>query len=361
MNLDLSPLESTSRLLFEIELRPLQGQRFQPTGFPGLGAATFQTPQGLSLLVESAQSMANHLERATWDDTTSDLRSALIGLSHVRVVRGVGETAAARARSASKGFFTDSIIEAHRLNSPYVMFADIGGGEQLFDHLGDQLSAFEAGPVPSRREIATHLLRWDAGALLHGAFLSAKKGKDKTLAGGRLRLSRALSAFIEADGVRVAASGGVKNDHVNPSGDTKAGFGNVPFARDEFTAERITLFVNLDLGQIRGYGLGADVERLLVLLALYKLRLLLDGSLRLRTACDLEPVAADIVARRPEGFALPRAEALEPALKAAISTCQDRMVVTEVKFNDDLKTAKDRDKVDGGQPDGDEADDSDAS
>jgi CRISPR-associated protein Csb1 len=336
MNLDLSPLDNASRLLFEIELRPLQGQRFQPTGFPGLGAATFQTPQGLSLLVESAQSMANHLERVTWDDSTNNLRSALIGLSHVRVLRGVGENADARAQSASKEFFTDSIIEAHRLNSPYVMFAHMSG-TQLFDHLGDQLSAFEAGPVPSRREVATHLLQWDAGALLHGAFLSAKKGKDNTLAGGRLRLSRAVSAFIEADGVRVAASGGVKNDHVNPSGDTKAGFGNVPFARDEFTAERITLYVNLDLGQIRGYGLGADVERMLVLLALYKLRLLLDGSLRLRTACDLEPADGAIVARRPAGFALPRADALEPALKAAIAACQDRMVVTEVEFNDELK------------------------
>lgn len=359
MSLDLSPLEPCSRLLFEIALRPLQGQRFQPTGFPGLGAATFQTPQGLSLLVESAQSMANHLERTLWDDANCELRGPAMGLSHVRVVRGVGETPAQRAGSGSRQFLTDSLIEAHRINSPYVMFGMLEG-EQLFDRLGAELNAFEAGPAPSRRDIAAHLLRWDAGALLHGAFLSAKKGKDKTLAGGRLRLSRALSAFIEADGARVAASGGVKNDHVNPSGDTKAGFGNVPFARDEFTAERITLFVNLDLGQIRGYGLGADVERLLVLLALYKLRLLLDGSLRLRTACDLEPASADILARRPAGFALPDAAALEPALKDAIAACKDRMQVKEVEFNDELKKGKDSDKAEG-QPDDGEPGDGDAS
>ncbi|MBL8340323.1 MAG: type I-U CRISPR-associated protein Cas7 [Rubrivivax sp.] len=360
MSLDLSPLEQSSRLLFEIALRPLQGRRFQPTGFPGLGAATFQTPQGLSLLVESAQSMANHLERALWDEATNDLRTAAMGLSHVRVVRGVGDTPAQRAKSISKQFLTDSLIEAHRINSPYVMFGAIEDG-LFFDRLGEQLNAFEAGPVPSRRDIAAHFLRWDACALLHGAFLSAKKGKDKTLAGGRLRLSRALSAFIEADGVRVAASGGVKNDHVNPSGDARAGFANVPFARDEFTAERITLFVNLDLGQIRGYGLGPDVERLLVLLALYKLRLLLDGSLRLRTACDLEPVSTDTVARRPAGFALPPAAELEPAVKAAIAACKERMVLTVVEFNDELKKAKDGDKADGGPPDDGEADDNDAS
>ena len=56
-----------------------------------------------------------------------------------------------------------------------------------------------------------------------------------------------LSAFIEADDVQVAPSGGVKNDHVNPSGVTKDGFGNVPFARDEYTAESITLYVNLEI------------------------------------------------------------------------------------------------------------------
>jgi CRISPR-associated protein Csb1 len=339
MNLDLSPLDNASRLLFEIGLRPLQGQRFQPTGFPGLGAATFQTPQGLSLLVESAQSMANHLERAIWDDANNKLRPELEGLSHVRINR-------------NGAFLTDSVLEAHRINSPYLLE---GKDKRFFEMLKSDLGGLEAGPT-DRKKLAEVLLKFDVGSLLHGVFLA-----KKDLAGGRLRLSRALSAFIEADGVRVAASGGVKNDHVNPSGDTKAGFGNVPFARDEFTAERITLYVNLDLGQIRGYGLGADVQRLLVLLALHKLRLLLDGSLRLRTACDLEPAGGDIVACRPARFALPGADALAPALEAAIEACRDHMVVTEVNFNDDLKKAKDGDRAEATETADDEADDSDAS
>jgi CRISPR-associated protein Csb1 len=221
----------------------------------------------------------------------------------------------------------------------------------FFDALGDKMKAFEVGPVPRQSEIAKHLIHWDIGSLLHGAFLSAKKGKgkgeDKTLAGGRLRVARALSAFIEADGVRVAASGGVKNDHVNPSGDTKAGFGNVPFARDEFTADRITLYVNLDLAQIRGYGLGADAERLLILLALYKLRALLDGSLRLRTACDLEPATDRIEARRPTGFVLPDAATLADALRPAIEACAHLMTVTEVRYDDELKKGKDDGKSEG--------------
>ena len=89
-------------------------------------------------------------------------------------------------------------------------------------------------------------------------------GQGVALAGGRLRVARALSAFIEADGVRVAASGGVKNDHVNPSGDTRAGFGNAPFARDEYTADRITLRLEFEhpvsgpiaLGHGSHFGLG---------------------------------------------------------------------------------------------------------
>jgi len=45
----------------------------------------------------------------------------------------------------------------------------------------------------------------------------------------------------------VASSGGVKNDTVNPSGDTSKGFGNVPYARDEFTAGSIIAYFNLYL------------------------------------------------------------------------------------------------------------------
>ena len=324
MNLDLAPIANVPRLLFEVPLRPLQGQRFQPTGFPGLGAATFQTANGQSLLVESAQSMANRLELTLWDAANSDLVSTASGLSHVRVLR-------------HGAFLTDTVLEAHRLNSPYLLE---GRDKSFFEMLKADLGGLEAGPI-DRRKLATTLLKFDIGSLLHGVFLAKKE-----LAGGRLRVARALSAFIEADGVRVAASGGVKNDHVNPSGDTKAGFGNVPFARDEFTAERITLYVNLDLGQIRGYGLGPNAERLLILLALYKLRVLLDGSLRLRTACDLESVTDRIEARRPTGFVLPDAATLADALRPAIEACAHLMKVTELRYDDELKKGKDKSDAD---------------
>lgn len=332
MALDLSKLNNTHRLLFSIPLVPLQGKRFQPTGFPGLGAATFQTKDGQCLLVESAQSMANRLELTSWDEASQDIKNELKGLSHVRVMR-------------NGKFLTDTLLESHRINSPYLLE---GSDKTFFNALKADLGGLEEGPI-DRRKLAEILLKYDIGSLLHGVFL-AKPG----LAGGRLRVARAVSAFIEADGVRVAASGGVKNDHVNPSGETKSGFGNVPFARDEFTADRTTLYVNIDLAQLRGYGLGADVERLLILLALYKMRAMLDGNLRLRTACDLRVDADTVTANAPDGYKLPSLTELVADLKPAIEKCRAKMTVTEVTFNDALKKAKEEDKsADENTDDGD--------
>lgn len=323
MSIDLSPLATSSKLLFEIELKPLQGARFQPTGFPSLGAATYQTANGTSLLVESPQSMANRLEAVCWDAVASEPVGALAGISYVRVER-------------QGKFLTSSITEAHRLNSPYMLE---GSDKAFFSALKAELDVMTQGPI-DRSLLAEKLLKYDAGSLLHGVFLAKKE-----LAGGRLRVARALSVFVEAEGVRAAVSGGVKNDHVNPSGDATSGFGNVPFSREEFTAERIALYVNLDLAQIRGYGLGAEAERMLIVLALYKLRAFLDGDLRLRTACCLDVKDAAVRAAKPAGFILPALNEIESDLKAAIAACKDRMTVRTVVFDDDLKKGKDAEET----------------
>lgn len=326
MSVDLAALSGSPRLLLSIPLRPVQGNRFQPTGFPGLGAATFQTVHGLSLLLESAQSMANRLEAAVWDDGAQAPVPALSGISHVRITR----------RGA---FYTDTMLEAHRLNSPYL----IEGKDDSFKRkLKADLGDLGDGPV-DRRKLAMVLLKYDLGSLLHGVFLA-----KKDLAGGRLRVARSLSAFIEADGVRVAASGGVKNDHVNPSGDTKSGFGNVPFSRDEFTAELITLYVNLDLAMLRGYGLTDRQVRLLTMVALYKVVMLLDGGLRLRTACDLERAnQGALVAIRPAAFVLPSRRELEAELADIIRAEAAQMRTHEHAFEDELRAAKGDDGDDG--------------
>ena len=231
--LDQKLLDNANRVLFTVALRPIQGDRFQPTGFPSLGAATYHTKDGQKLLVESAQSMANRLEMTCWDLSKNAPVAILDGISHVTVTRK-GE------------FLTDSMLEAHRINSAYLLE---GKDREFLENLKAELGAMDEGPI-SRRKLAEVLLKYDVGSLIHGVFLAKKE-----LAGGRLRIARALSAFIEASGVNIAASGGVKNDHVHPGrveGDTKNNFGNVPFSRDEYVAERIDCHVNLDLAQIRG-------------------------------------------------------------------------------------------------------------
>jgi len=309
MTIDLAPLASQTRILFTVELRPVQGARFQPTGFPDLGAATYQagTP---SLLVESAQSMANRLENVCWDDANNDLVPALAGLSYVRVEQ-------------DGNYLTSSVTEAHRLNSPYILE---GKDRAFFDRLREELGVLASGPI-DRKLLAKILLKYDANALLHGLFLA-----KKDLAGGRLRVARAVSAFVEAENVQVAMSGGVKNDHVDPQGEAAKGFGNVPFSREEYTAESIKAYFSIDLAQIRGYGLDDDATQMLVLLALYKIRVLLDGDLRFRTACDLEVASDSIVASRPAGFALPSREDLEAGLRASIDGVGESMQVETVNY-----------------------------
>lgn len=336
MSIHLDQLKNAHRVLFNIPLRPVQGERFQPTGFPSLGAATYQTRNGDSLLVESAQSLANRLEAVIWDASNQRPVAAADGISYIRVVRK-GE------------FLTSSILEAHRINSPYLLESRVD--KTFFNELKSALGGLEEGPI-NRRLLTQVLFKYDINSLIHGVFLAKKE-----LAGGRLRVARALSAFIEADGIRIAASGGVKNDHVNPQGDTKTGFGNVPFSRDEYTAKNITLFVNLDLDQIRGYGLNDEATGLLLVLSLYKIRALLSGALRLRTACDLETEVAEIIAVRPAGFVLPSLADLEAELKAAIRANESVLKQTTVKYEDELTKSSGKEAGDTADQESEDSDD----
>lgn len=311
MSIDFSPLFGQSRLLMEATLKPVQGTRFQPTGFPNLGHAAYEAPGGLGqvVLLESAQSMANRLEAVCWDEADDDWVAPLRGLPLVKVMDAQGKP------------LTNSVLEAHRLNSPYILE---GKDKTVFDMLKERLVGMEEGRV-SFGELAQVLLQFDINALLHGVFLAKKE-----LAGGRLRLPRALSAFIEAMDAKVATSGGVKNDTVKPStkdGDSVKGFGNVPFARDEWTAKEIVAYFNLDLRQIRSFALGEEVERLLTALSLFKIRKFFDEGLRLRTACDLDLV--EIRVTRPEAFVLPSLGMLADELPGLIETVAQQGLFNE--------------------------------
>jgi CRISPR-associated protein Csb1 len=284
------------RLLLQAELSPIQGTRFQPTGFPDVGAGVYTLPNGKEqLLVESAQSVANRLEAVCWDEESDDLVAPLKGLPYVRINSSSGE------------LLTTSIHEAHRLNSAYIERTE------FFEVLKSAIAFDDKKPM-DRRKLVAALARFDVSCLLHGVFLESIAGV--------LRVPRALSGFIEAEGVGRVNTGGVKNDRVQPSKDEEGGrtaaegFGNVPFHRTEFIAERITAYFNIDLEQLRAYRLGADIDRLLFALALFKVQKFLATGLRLRTACDL--AVTSVVVKAPLGFQVPAFDEVATALPGLV-------------------------------------------
>src|SRR5690606_11546444 len=108
---------TATRRSFTIELTPHPTPRFQPTGFPDLGPATYEAwvdnEWVRCILVESPQSMANRLEVVGWiaDGDNSRPHPALDSLPYVRVEDEDGD------------FLASSRTEAHRLASAYVLDA----------------------------------------------------------------------------------------------------------------------------------------------------------------------------------------------------------------------------------------------
>ncbi len=72
---------------------------------------------------------------------------------------------------------------------------------------------------------------------------------------------------------------------------------------------------------MRGYGLPASAEQLLIALSLFKIQRFLRNGLRLRTACDLD--VGEVRVTRPVGFALPSLEELEQALPDLIKRASE--------------------------------------
>jgi len=326
MNFD--NLNNVSRLLIEASLQPVQGTRFQPTGFPDLGAATYDGPDGRRmLLVESAQSVANRLEKECWDEPNSDWVDALKGLPYIKVLDRNGE------------MVTNSVLEAHRTNSEY-----IARTEDFIALVDDEIKYKKDKSFDVRKQLVPFLLKRDINALIHGVFLEEIAGV--------IRLPRLVSGFIEAEDVNDAESGGVKFNRVEPG--LKEGDGNIPYPKREFTSPKITAYFNIDLAQIRGFGLGENVENLLVALSLYKIRRFLEAGLRLRTACDLDVV--ELAATRPNDFTIPATTELEQALPGLISAVasEGRFAeprVTTVRWDgaSKKKGKKDKDSDEGGE------------
>lgn len=317
---DIDKLKEASRLLLEVELQPVQGDRFQPTGFPDLGAAIYERPDGTRMiLVESSQSVANRLEETCLEGSGPGIAQELAGLPYVMAeLDGEVKTE------------TSSLVEAHRINSPFIIT------NSEFKETFKKEAGYEKGKPLNWKMIAGTIFHYDPNSLIHGVFMA-------NLEDGRIKVQRALSGFIEAEGVREAVSGGVKNNPLDPTGKLRVSdydkdvYGNVPYHRMEFTADRIVAYFNFDLALLEGYGLKQEAKELLVALGLYKVRRFLGSGLRLRTACDLVP-KGEIKVTDLEGFAVPDEESLLEFIKEKIGTCAKKKLfadppVTVLKAN----------------------------
>ena len=300
------------RVLAEVQLEPVQGYRFQPTGFPSLGAAEFTSMANEKdcVLVESAQSMANRLEAVCWNKAELRLTDVLTGMPVITV------------NDESNNFLTNSLLEAHRMNSSYMLE---GEDKTLNDKIKTELSVEGAGPL-QMSEFARFVFKYDPNSILHGLFLSRKE-----IAGGRYKMTRALSSFVEAVNVRPVVSGGVKLDHVDPSGGdagAELGFGHIPYSRTEYSAESITAYFSIDLALLRSYGLDDTANDFLFTLALWKIRSFLKQGLRLRTACDLK-TRQDIKTTQPKSMEIPDLKTLEKDVASLIKKCKARGLFVE--------------------------------
>ena len=199
-----------------------------------------------------------------------------------------------------------------------------------------------------RGKVFPALLKYDPNSLIHGIFLEKIAGV--------IRTPRTLSGFIEAQNVRIASSGGVKNDRVDATGKSEGGgasegYGNVPFARDEYSAEKIIAYFNLDLAQIRAFGLGEEVEHLLIALSLFKISKFLETGLRLRTACDLEHGEISVTCPK-QGFTLPELSKLEEDLPGLVAAVTEKKkfanpAITTVTWKPKPKPKKNKGNNDG--------------
>src|SRR5712691_2121735 len=225
------------RTVLEVSLAPIAGTLIQPAGFPDLGPAEFGDNR---LLVESAQSMANWLEAATWDTAVNDQAPELAdaGIPYVKIVDPAG------------AFLSSSRLEAHRLASAYIMEGTVAGtaGEKWIE---ERLGLVKGRPL-DYRAVARACFRLDPVSLVHGVFFARKNWPWQP------KISRAVTSFIEAYQVVPAVSGGVKRDAVineAKEGATTEGYGMVPYHRVEYTAQTITAYFTIDREQFRSYWL----------------------------------------------------------------------------------------------------------
>lgn len=325
-------------LVIKARLEPVGEQdRFQPAGFPEVGHVLYDAPRKDNgkekvCIIDSAASMANHLEAvcmAGLNDT--ELHADLSGLPYVicKTDKTFDESSGGIRLNEDtphdRIVFT-SLTEGHRLASEYFLDALFGqpewieagntGNEKDFwkgttfrEKLKREFEVIELKPADdsqtgskkgakkkgkakpvyfiapeSQWKVYQTIFKYDPNSLIHGVFFAKEQ----------IKLSRLLTASLEAFGASRVGSSGVKFDRLG-----KTLSGQPIFAVDEETAREIRATFIIDLALLRSYGRGdkglnAAQKKLLLGLVFWKLTRLLNQPFRYRSGCYLKCAGVEI-------------------------------------------------------------------
>jgi CRISPR-associated protein Csb1 len=279
-------------------LSPVGGMdRFQPAGFPEIGHVIYDAPRcdGSTekiCIVDSPASMANHLESVCMEGPTGGLHPDLAGLPHVRCV--TDKDPVPNGEDTLETLVCTTMTEGHRLASDYFLDGVIEpawklnpagwSGERFRDSLRKDFGVKEVKKDKTYFiwpdtwwNIYETVFKYDPNSLVHGVMFAKEQ----------IKISRFLSAHMEAHGASRVDRSGVKFDRLG-----KTTSGQPIFAIDEETAHSIIATFILDLALLRSYGtdkkgLKKTQKRLLLDLAVWKVKRLIDKPFRFRTGCHL--------------------------------------------------------------------------
>jgi CRISPR-associated protein Csb1 len=319
-------------LIIKAGLEPVGNQdRFQPAGFPEVGHVIYDAPRSNGhkekvCIIDSAASMANHLESVCMaGPNDTELHSDLRGLPYVVCVTDrkfaiEGEGIRLSPDDPRDKVVVTSLTEGHRVASDYFLDGLLnskwveekkeakqkkgaGQGEKTIPAhwegkvFREQLRG-EFGITEVRKNeryfihpedwwaIYKTVFKYDPNSLVHGILLAKEQ----------VKISRLLTASLEAFGAARVGRSGVKFDRLG-----KTLSGQPIFAVDEETADEIRATFIFDLALLRSYGRGgnglSDTQKKLLLgLALWKIKRLLAQPFRFRSQCYLQCANVEITA-----------------------------------------------------------------
>lgn len=296
-----------NRALFEVKVKPYQGQLFAPPNFPNTGHVLYTVKGVDHVIVASRAQMANFLEQVCLNADKRGPSPTLGGISYIEVRNKEDDT-----------FKTTSLQASHRIAEKYVLDGDLPDGTSFLD-LFNQLCGVKKGTLLYGPPFYRALVWFDACAALHGSFL--------VQCNAQMQVTRVLSGMIEAHNAALVHVGGAKINTLDMAGadkgkDDKGGTGNVPFTKVYATGDIVASF-SIDLHLLRSFQLPEEVNEMLFTLALWKIQMFLTEGLRLRSECDLE-VVGELQCTNLD-FQVPSLEELEAVLPGLIEQCKPYM------------------------------------